>query len=69
MPRGFVHRRFLQRLRRTVPDLDHTHGVAETSPFGETLIVDERLGAHVRFRQVQIMVRESVRWSSYLILL
>src|SRR5215831_10359590 len=31
--RGFVHRRFLQRLRSSVPDLDHAHGVAETSPF------------------------------------
>jgi hypothetical protein len=35
VPRGFVHRRFLQRLRSSVPDLDHAHGVAETSPVCE----------------------------------
>ena len=35
MPRGFVQRRFLQRLRTSVPDLDHAHGVAETSPLSE----------------------------------
>jgi hypothetical protein len=39
------------------------------NPVRRTLTVDERLGAHVRFCQVQTMVRESVRWSSYLILL
>src|SRR5262249_15707722 len=35
VPPGFVHRRFLQRLRSSVPDFDHPHGVAETSPFRE----------------------------------
>src|SRR5262245_35580649 len=33
--RGFVQRRFLQRPRSSVPDLDHAHGVAEPSPFRE----------------------------------
>ena len=53
MARGSVQRRFLQRLRRSALCLDYIYGVAETSPFGETLTVDERLGAHVRFCQVQ----------------
>ena len=30
-----MQRRFLQRLRTSVPDLDHAHGVAETSPLSE----------------------------------
>src|SRR5262249_31703636 len=42
VPSGFVHRRFLQRLRSSVPDLDHAHGVAETSPFRELKCRAER---------------------------
>src|SRR5262249_38378056 len=42
VPRGFVQRRFLQRLRSSVPDLDHAHGVTETSPFRELKCRAER---------------------------
>src|SRR6516164_8035660 len=35
--RGSVQRRFLQRLRGSALALDYNHGVAETSPFRESL--------------------------------
>src|SRR6266480_1122940 len=36
-PGGSVQRRFLQRLRGSALALDYSHGVAETSPFCESL--------------------------------